>query len=229
MSTVCLFDIDGTLLNSGGAGQLAMEAALLEAFGVTGPYQDILAAGRTDKAITTDLFAHHKIEVTDDVERIFMNAYLSHLPHTLNNGDGRILPGVNDLLERLTNHAGVTLGLLTGNYQVGADLKLKHYAIHQHFHFGGYGDTHHHRDDVARVAYRAACAHLKSDVPAETVWVIGDTPSDITCARAIGANVIAVATGIYASEELRSYEPDYLYEDLSDVETVLEILSQDVA
>lgn len=225
MSTVCLFDIDGTLLNSGGAGQHAMEQALLEVFGVTGPYEDIKAAGRTDKAITTDLFNHHLIELSDQNWSRFLNSYVEHLPVSLQTQQGQVLPGVREILENLSAREDVALGLLTGNLQTGADLKLRYFEIDHHFAFGGFGDVHHDRDDVARLAYRAACEHLKSEVAADSVWVIGDTPDDVTCGRAIGARTIAVATGIYDYSVLQGAEPDFLFHDFSNVNEFLDCLS----
>ncbi|QDT32457.1 HAD family hydrolase [Thalassoglobus polymorphus] len=224
MSTVCLFDIDGTLLNSGGAGQHAMEQALLDVFGVTGPYEDIRAAGRTDKAITTDLFNHHKIELSEENWNSFLESYVAHLPNSLATQKGSVLPGIVDILNRLSEDESVSLGLLTGNLRVGADVKLQHYKLDHHFKFGGFGDVHHDRDDVARFALQEAIRHLDCDVPGETVWVIGDTPSDVTCGRAIGARTIAVATGIYDAKVLKDAKPDYLFDDFSDVTTVVDCL-----
>lgn len=224
MSTICLFDIDGTLLSSGGAGQHAMECALLDVFGVTGPYEDIQAAGRTDRAITTDLFNHHKIELSETNWTTFLKAYLGHLPNSLTQNRGRVLPGIIDILEQLSSNEMVTLGLLTGNLQAGARIKLQHFQIDHHFAFGGYGDHDHHRDDVARSALQEACRHLQRTISGKDVWVLGDTPADVTCGRAIGARTIAVATGIYSVEELKAAKPDFLFADFSDVLAVLDCL-----
>jgi phosphoglycolate phosphatase len=225
MKTVCLFDIDGTLLNSGGAGQQAMESALAEVFSLHGPYEDIPAAGRTDKAITTDLFAWHGLEVDEAGWDRFLEAYLRHLPAALAARDGCILPGIESLLPELGRRQHVALGLLTGNLEVGARVKLRHYALDRHFHFGGYGDHHHDRDEVARAAYDAACVYLSVPPDTDRVWVIGDTPADVKCARAIGAKCLAVATGIYSSAELEPSRPDALLESLGDVDQVLALLA----
>jgi len=224
MKTVCLFDIDGTLLDSGGAGQHAMEQALLEAFSVCGPYADIPAAGRTDKAITTDLFAHHALPVDEFNWSRFLKAYLEHLPRSLASMRGKILPGVVCLLEELSKRDDVALGLLTGNLEVGAMLKLQHYQIDHHFQFGGYGDSHFDRDDVAKLAYAAATQHLQQALHPDRLWVIGDTPADVKCGRAIGAKVMAVGTGIYTLDELAPSRPDQLYQSLEDVDMVLQAL-----
>ncbi len=221
MKYVCLFDIDGTLLRTGGAGQRAMERALTDVFGVPDPYEDIPAAGRTDRAITADLFAHHELSPTEPEWQQFQSVYFGHLQTTLRDLEGMILPGIETLLDRLSTRRDVTLGLLTGNFREAARLKLEHHAIDHHFAFGGYGDQHHDRDDVARVAWSEACRHLGRDIDPRAVCVIGDTPSDVKCARAIGARAIAVATGMFSAEELIRSQPDELYQDFSDPDQFL--------
>jgi phosphoglycolate phosphatase len=213
---VVLFDIDGTLLLTGGAGQRAMERALAAEFGVTRPTEDIPAAGRTDRAITADLLRFHNIEDTPDTWDRFSREYFRQLPLALAELDGRLLPGVEELLSVLDAREDVALGLLTGNFREGAWLKLKHYRIDHYFEFGAFGDDHHSRDDVAHLAFADSHRHVGLPVAAERVWVIGDTPSDVTCARAIGANVVAVATGMFSYEELERTRPDCLLRDLSD-------------
>lgn len=221
---VCLFDIDGTLLSTGGAGQKAMERALTDQFGVPDPNEDIPAAGRTDRAITSDLFRHHGLDPSPEEWEQFQQVYFGHLQRTMRELSGVVLPGVISLLDQLARREDITLGLLTGNFQEAARVKLSHHAIDQHFLFGGYGDHHHDRDDVARVAYAEACRHLGRDVPRDSVIVIGDTPSDVKCARAIGARVVAVATGMFDLDTLARTEPDAVYQDLSDPHPFLSLL-----
>lgn len=204
-----------------------MEQALLDTFGVTGPYEDIQAAGRTDKAITTDLFNFHGIELSTENWTRFLDCYLTQLPISLSRQQGLVLPGIIEILEHLGSVEDVTLGLLTGNLKIAADVKLNHFAIGHHFLFGGFGDDHPNRDDVARLAWEAAGAHLGQELSHETVWVIGDTPADIKCGRAIGAKTVAVATGIYSSDQLEPHQPDFLFEDFSDVTRVLDCLLAD--
>lgn len=224
MKHVCLFDIDGTLLNTGGAGQLAMERALEAEFGVKGPYHDIPSAGRTDKAITTDLFAFHNMRLSQSEWDRFLAAYFRVLPQTLAERIGLVLPGIVDLLNALAERGDVALGLLTGNFRRGAQLKLQHYDIHAHFEFGGFGDDHFDRDDVARAALKDTIRFLRREVNPADVWVIGDTPSDIKCAHAIGARAIAVATGIYSQDQLNSAGPDYLFDNFSEHQTFVSLL-----
>lgn len=224
MDSILLFDIDGTLLSTGGAGQRAMEMALGAAFGIDSLNEDIPAAGRTDFAITTDLFLRHRIADDAETRSRFAAIYFEHLHITLQSLTGRVLPGVEELLDALGKQPHVRMGLLTGNYEQGARLKLAHYAIDHHFQFGGYGDVHSDRDDVARAALKATIEHLKSDISPDQVWVIGDTPSDVKCGRAIGAKVLAVSTGMFSTEELAACHPDLLVEDFSDLDKMLACL-----
>jgi len=216
MRTLCLFDIDGTLLSTGGAGQQAMERALAQTFGIEKINGNILAAGRTDRAITHDLFVAHNIKPNEDEWRQFQTTYFTELPKALAELDGKTLPGIDRLLGELAMHDDIALGLLTGNFEHGAMLKLSHYRIDHHFLFGGYGDHHFDRDDVARTAFAQSVKHIGHKIEADRVFVIGDTPADVRCARAINARAIAVATGIHSYSELEQTRPDRLFADFSD-------------
>jgi phosphoglycolate phosphatase len=213
---ICLFDIDGTLVSSGGAGKAAMEAALRSAFGADRGCDGIPFSGRTDRAIGRDLFQRHGIDETPANWQRFLEAYLGHLPDTLAGHPGRILPGIVALLERLQAHGDVRLGLLTGNIRDGARIKLGHFGLYHHFAFGGFGDLHLDRDDVARAAWQTVRERFPDIRTADCTWVIGDTPLDVCCARAIGARVAAIATGWHPLEELAQAKPDLLLQDLSD-------------
>jgi phosphoglycolate phosphatase len=212
---VFLFDIDGTLIDAGGAGQSAMEAALAEMFGALQPVSGISTAGRTDRSIAIDLFQFHGFEAHDAHWARYLSSYLRLLPGSLQTNSGVVLPGVVALLERLSARDDVLLGLLTGNFAEGAQLKLAHYGLAKHFRLGGYGDKHLDRDDVAREALAAVQGHLP-DIEPDRIWVIGDTPSDIRCGRAIGAKVLAVGTGVFSAEQLAPHRPDVLLKDLSE-------------
>ncbi len=218
---VCLFDIDGTLLASGGAGKAALETALAEDFGIA-LRSSIPYAGRTDRAIIRDLFKAHEIDHSqDNLDKIFAG-YLRRLPHTLTHNQGRVLPGVVELLDRLRLHDQVKIGLLTGNVRSGAQVKLGHFKLFDYFAFGGFGDLHFERDDVAREALGQIHHHVGRHVQPEQIWVIGDTPLDVQCARAIGAKVVAVATGQHSTDELAPHRPDVLLADLTDARPLLQ-------
>ena len=218
---VLLFDIDGTLVRTGGAGKAAMESALRTAFGVSEIRDTVPYSGRTDRAITRDLLRVHDIDPSPANQLRLGEAYLAHLPVCLKQHSGVVCPGVNELLAELHRREGVVLGLLTGNVRAGASQKLAHFGLWDFFACGGFGDEHFERDDVARMAVAEVCNHLGRDVDPCDVWVIGDTPLDVKCARAVGARVVAVATGWHPIEELRSHNPDLTLADLSNLAELL--------
>ena len=222
---ILFFDIDGTMLSTGGAGQKAMELALVEDFQATFPFEGVLTAGRTDCGIADEIFLKYQLEDTPAERQRFMQSYLDRLPACLKTLPGALLPGVRELLEHL-DRPDVHLSLLTGNYVEGAWIKLRHFEIDHFFTTGGYGDEHPLRDDVARQAMLDVCRYLGRDVPGHDACVIGDTPADIRCARAINARAAAVATGMYSSDQLRPHEPDHLFDDLSQTEEVARRLLQ---
>ncbi len=218
---VFLFDIDGTLIRSGGAGKAALEAALASAFGINEQQGRVEFSGRTDRAIAQDMLTLNGIAPTaEKIERL-LAAYLGHLPDALKKTAGTVLPGIAALLETLQGHQAAVVGLLTGNIRAGARIKLGHYGLFDYFVVGGFGDRHFCRNDVAREALAEVHGHLNGSVRLDRVWVIGDTPLDVLCARAIGARVAAVATGWHTREELAAARPDLLFADLSDHEPVL--------
>jgi phosphoglycolate phosphatase-like HAD superfamily hydrolase len=222
---ICLFDIDGTLLSSGGAGKAAMEAALESEFGRPPTAAGVPFSGRTDRAITQDLFDFHGIDRSDSNWRRFLAAYLNHLPGCLARHNGKVLPGIDDLLQNLSGRNEFALGLLTGNIRDGARLKLGHYGLFDFFAFGGFGDHHLNRDDVAQEALGVIRSQFNDSIDLNSIWVIGDTPLDIRCARAIGARAVAVATGLHSVDELAAERPDLLLPDFSDAAPLLALWS----
>ena len=219
---ILFFDIDGTLIDSGGAGRLAMESALLAEFGITVSDQHVPYAGRTDSAIIGDLLRAHELEVTPENIKRFLVAYLGHLPLCLTQRQGQALPGVRPLLEALQGRSDVLLGLLTGNVEAGATNKLSYFGLNHFFQCGGFADNLVERNDVARAARQRAEQHLGREIDETiTLWVIGDTPHDVTCGRAIGARVLAVATGSHTVAQLQSADPDHVVSDLTDTDQLL--------
>ncbi len=221
---VCLFDIDGTLVNTNRAGKDAMIEAFLEVAELTELEHVLQVSGKTDRGIFAELFELHGRSLSEDAWRRFLERYLAGLSTNLPVRQGLILEGVSALLAKLSQRDDVLLGLLTGNVERGAKLKLSHYGIHEYFAFGGFGDDHPDRDDVARAALKAAEDHVGHRIPPENVYVIGDTPNDVRCARAIGAKAVAVATGVYSEEQLKETQPDLLLTNLSDIEAVLKFI-----
>jgi phosphoglycolate phosphatase len=191
-----LWDIDGTLIVSHGAGVRAMERALTKRFGVTCDLRKIDWAGRTDTWIIGEVLRHTGIPHTPQNSHDYLEAYLELLPYELQAGpQGQVLPGIFELLETLRHRPDVAQGLLTGNLQRGAELKLTHYKVWHYFEFGAFADDSPLRNDLGPHALRRAKEkHAVEFAPGRTV-IIGDTPHDIECGKVIGAQTIAVATG----------------------------------
>lgn len=222
--SVLLFDIDGTLIHTGGAGLSALREAMRQEFGVAEP-SDVPVSGRTDRGIARNLFQAHDLADTEHNWTRFRDAYLGHLRAQLPQKIGRVLPGVTELLSQLAGRSDVLVGLLTGNVREGARLKLEHFSLFHHFRFGGFGDHHADRDAVAAEAVSAGRSHWGDQPwPGERVWVIGDTPLDISCARAIGARVMAVGTGSFSCDVLADFQPDLTCESLADTSHVMHTL-----
>ncbi|MEM8947036.1 MAG: haloacid dehalogenase-like hydrolase [Planctomycetota bacterium] len=219
-----LFDIDGTLLQTGGAGHVAFSETFRELFDVDEIPTGIAFAGRSDRAISAEIMEHCGIEPTVENWNRFFDDYRSRLERVLKECSGTVLPGVFEVLEGLEQHAHVALGLLTGNTEFGARAKTSAYGLGGRFAFGGYGDERTHRNDIAADARLAAERYAQqSDIhgPLCGAMVIGDTPADVECGRAIDAFVVAVGTGGSSMQELEACAPDLLLADLTDAETLL--------
>ncbi len=222
---ICLLDIDGTLVLTGGAGQTAFARALAKEFGIEQIDCGVSFAGRSDRAIAADLFDVHGIELSNDNWEQFRVSYLAGLDEALPTHEGHVLPGVEGLLFTLSARGDVALGLLTGNVHEAARRKLTHYGLWHWFSFGGFGDDHVDRCDIAAAALSAAHSHLNgSAAEIGQVLVIGDTLNDIRCGRSIDARCIAVPTGHTPAEELLTGEPDLLVPTLEDIEPILALL-----
>jgi len=211
-----LFDIDGTLVDTGGAGMRALQQAAEECFGGSGPQLDL--AGSTDLGVLAGILAHFDRAHGPEEEAAFFACYLRHLEDNLARGGypGRVLPGAAELLESLSHLPDVTVGLLTGNIAGGAAAKMRHFGLHAHFAFGAYGCDHADRNLLGPVALQRAAVHAGRDFTAEETLVIGDTPKDVACARAMGARCLAVATGHFNAEQLRECGADFVVERLDD-------------
>ncbi len=218
-----LFDIDGTLLTSGGAGERALRRGFRARFGIDDDLSKTEIAGRTDSGIARQMLAAHQIPESPESLAAFFDGYLHFLVEELPQSPGRLLPGILPLLEALKPRADIVLGLLTGNLARGAEIKLTHYGVWHYFEFGAYADDHHDRNQLGHFARRRAWEKHGIEFPSDRIFVLGDTPHDITCARAIGAKAVAIATGKYSVDELQTLGPDFVFGDLSDVPAVLEI------
>ncbi len=217
-----LFDIDGTLVLTGGAGVRAMTLAFVELFSIPDAFQSLPVAGRTDASILADAAAAHGIPLPE-LEG-FHDVYIRHLARELERPGPRkgIMPGVRPLLDALASRDDVYLALLTGNYERAAQLKLEYFDLWTYFPCGAFGNDAPERNALfpRALARIQECGGPAID-PAEAV-VIGDTPLDVACAAAGGARSIAVATGSHSVDELRAAEPDVVFADLSDTAAVLD-------
>ena len=202
-ATLWLFDIDGTLVDTGGAGMCALQEAAREHFGGDGPELDL--AGSTDLGVLAVLHAHFGRVCDPGGEEVFFAVYLRRLEWNLAHGGfpGRVLPGAADLLDDLAGSPGTSVGLLTGNIAAGAAAKMRHFGLDRHFGFGAYGCDHADRNRLGPVAMERAARHAGRRFTPEETLVIGDTPKDIACARALGSPCLAVATGRFSVDELR--------------------------
>ena len=223
-----LFDIDGTILLTDGAGKRAIHRALIDVFGGTGP-EDHRFDGKTDPQIVRELMRieGHGDEHIDAHMSPLLDRYVEYLGEELRVGSSsvRVMPGVCELLDVLDAREDVVMGLLTGNLEAGARAKLSSAGIdHTRFRVGAYGSDHETRGELPAVAQRRARDELGIDVDGRDVIVIGDTPADIQCGRGIGARAIAVATGHYSTDELWAHGPAAVFEDLSPTHDVVRVI-----
>jgi phosphoglycolate phosphatase-like HAD superfamily hydrolase len=207
--TVLCWDIDGTLLTTARAGIHAWEEAVEELIGAQPDFDRLTTAGLTDVEIARALLAHFGREVTPEATRALVRAYETRLPAALPRRTGQVLPNVREILEALRGRADVHSLLLTGNTRAGARAKLERYGLAEFFDFdaSAFSDGTDDRPSIAREALRIARALHGEAVAPERVYVIGDTPHDVRCGEAIGARVIAVATGGYTVDDLERLGP----------------------
>lgn len=222
-----LFDIDGTLLDTGGAGAAALLGAAEEVFGVRRedlPPLDL--AGATDGGVIRKLFADARCPYSVDTADLFREAYLRRLREGLRHPEfpGSLCRGVAALLAALASEEGFVTGLLTGNLRRGARLKLERFGIEHHFADGGFGDDGEHRNELGPVAVQRMERAADCRFPPEQVIVIGDTPKDIACAHAMGARCLAVATGRFDTASLSGFVAWQVLPDLADTGRVLHLL-----
>src|SRR5215216_4805892 len=219
-----LFDIDGTLVHSGGAGVEALKHAFKERFGIDDDLSGIEIAGMTDSGIVVSILNKHRIPATNENVSAFLDSYVHFLSLELPRRKGKLLPGVLELLERLKSRRHVVLALLTGNVSRGAQLKLDHYGVWHFFEFGAFADDHRDRNRLGPFARARAKEKHGCEFSASEIDVIGDTPRDSACGKALGARTVAVATGTWSRDRLAKYHPDFLIDDLSNVEKVIHTL-----
>lgn len=224
MIKLLLFDIDGTLVLTGGAGGRAMARAAADIFKVESGLGSISMAGRTDAWIVSQMAAEYGFVYNDDLLSRFRDAYTSHLLREIHEPGPRkgVLPGVRHVLDVLTTRTRAHMALLTGNFERGARIKLEYFDLWRYFPSGAFGDTAHDRNSLLGVALTRFQASGGPAVHASEVLVIGDTPLDVAVAVAGGARSLAVATGSYDAEQLEASGADVVLRDLSDVNAALD-------
>ena len=218
MVRLVLFDIDGTLIHTDGAGIKAFAKAFEMQFNISNGVDGMKFSGRTDTGLAREMFLKHRIDPSGENMRFFFELYAFWLAHLLNECKGDIFPGVWRFIHELqTMPEPPAIGLLTGNIRLGAEIKLRRYHLWEFFETGAFGDDHEDRNEIAAIARKRGARLLDQEVRGEEILVIGDTPLDIACGRAIGARILAVATGGSTLAELQSHCPDWAVTDLEKV------------
>jgi phosphoglycolate phosphatase-like HAD superfamily hydrolase len=227
-----LFDVDGTLLWTDGAGRRAIHRALLAEAGTSGPIDSYRFDGKTDPQIVRDLLTLaglEQAEIDARMDAVFRR-YIELLEDDLQGPDTatRVLPGIPELLTALEPHerdGRIMTGLLTGNLRAGAALKLRSGGLDPaRFAVGAFGSDSEHRPELPAIAARRAAERIGRDVPGGAVTIVGDTPQDIACCRPLGARAVAVATGYWSVDELRAAGASRVFADLSATDAVIEAL-----
>lgn len=214
-----LFDIDGTLMDSGGAGTRALEAAFKDVLGLDAAisgWPRIPLAGKTDPQIIREVMHKHGLSFSHDLSESILFVYLNHLSREIEGNGKSVKPYIFKALDALSSHEGIAIGLLTGNIETGARIKLSSLGLMDYFKFGAYGSDQEDRNLLLPEAVSRFRAMRGINVEYADCIVIGDTPRDVECAKIHGARALAVATGPYSVSELISTEADAVVEDLGE-------------
>lgn len=218
MIELALFDIDGTLVRTGGAGTEAFRRVFAAEFKATDGFEKLKFAGRTDAGLVREFFEYHKIPMTRENTGRFFEHYVFLLDYILSQGAPRACEGVLEFIAELRAlPKPPMIGLLTGNIRLGAEIKLRHCGIWDIFVMGAFADDNEDRNLIAAAARERGSRLLGKKLRGEEILVIGDTPHDVRCGRFIDAKVLAVATGGATLEELKAHQPDWAVENLSRV------------
>jgi len=212
-----LFDIDGTLVHSGGQAKPVFARAMVEAFGSAGPIDSYDFSGKTDGRIVVDLALAAGIAEATVHERLpaLRERYVRELATAFDPGRARVLPGIAALLDALAARDDVVVGLLTGNWRGGAEVKLGAVGLWERFPFGSFGDDGLDRRELPPVALARAGEHAGRAFRPEDTVIVGDSPLDVDCARAHGISCLAVATGWTAASTLAAEGATWVVEDLA--------------
>lgn len=228
MPKLVLFDIDGTLVLTGGAGVRAMMRACDELVGSSDALHGVAVAGRTDWIILSDALERMGRDLDGELFAALRDRYVTHLREEIKvpgHGVKAVMPGIQALLDDLQARDGVYLGLLTGNFEAGARIKLEYFDLWRYFQCGAFGDDAADRNALVPFAVSRARECGVPELAQRDILVVGDTPHDIACARAAGATPVAVATGMFTTEQLRESGADIVFRDLSDTTAFTSLLT----
>jgi phosphoglycolate phosphatase-like HAD superfamily hydrolase len=224
-----LFDIDGTLVLTGGAGMRAMNRACEDLVRSENAMAGVTFAGRTDWSILDDILRNHGHTLDEARLDELCRRYVTHLAEEIvlpGRGVKDVMPGIRELLEALAARADVRLGLLTGNFVEGARIKLEYFDLWKYFPWGAFGGDAASRNDLVPIALARAGEHGIDGIPSPQVLVVGDTPNDVECALVAGATPVAVATGSYTADQLRAAGASIVFDDLRDTDAFLKLLTE---
>lgn len=224
MKQLLLWDIDGTLMWGAGAGEQALVCAMKDTFDIDASLDGIDYSGRTDRHIAHMLIEAYELPLTEENERNFVEAYLNALQDELERRNAHACAGIAEIVEQAHAREQTMQGLLTGNMQRGARLKLSRVGLWEYFPFGAFADDSAVRNELGPHALRRAQEHSASPVAPQAIFVIGDTPHDIGCGKIIGAHTIAVATGKHSLKQLAKHEPSLLFDDFSDTKAFFQAI-----
>jgi len=218
-----LFDIDGTLIDSGGAGVRSLDLALKDLFSIDNGFHGISMAGKTDTQIIKEGIMKHGLSANGTIDAV-IKAYLKYLRREINNDRKHVKPGIYEVLEELKPLQDLGLGLLTGNIEQGARIKLEPFRLNEYFPAGAFGSDDEYRNNLLPIAVKRFEELFQQKIKADNCIIVGDTPRDVECAHIYGAICIGVATGPYSYDDLIEAGADYVAHDLSDQKTLLHFL-----
>lgn len=229
MEKLLLFDIDGTLTSTGGAGVRSLTRAFEELFGISQAFRSISMSGKTDPLIVEEALNLHGLDYhQDDITRL-QERYIRVLTEEIKKDapGKRLMPGIRELLTCCAAQKNCILALLTGNWKFGAAVKLNYFDIAHFFQFGVFADDSAIRSEMVPIALKRCRLLTGKEPEIAQVYVIGDTPRDVQAAAPHGVVTVAVATGKYSMSELQVFQPDYLFQDFSDFMGFCRIVSED--